>query len=165
MPSGENLKPAAQRIPEFFGPVRHDSHAALTVKNDADGLHVCCSGALSAGEFLYFHARARMLHDFEKRHQTDSIAKYAQLYCMANDSSIALKDRDIVAQMAANYNYGRYQLKALENEKKFYQTLLILIGFIVCFIFVILYMCELLYCLYGMYIFGTLLFVLFDSQC
>ena len=75
---------------------------------------------------------------FSKRHQTDSIAKYAQLYCMANDSSIALKDRDIVAQMAANYNYGRYQLKALENEKKFYQTLLILIGFIVCFIFVII---------------------------
>ena len=75
---------------------------------------------------------------YSKRHQTDSIAKYAQLYCMANDSSIALKDRDIVAQMAANYNYGRYQLKALENEKKFYQTLLILIGFIVCFIFVII---------------------------
>ena len=79
-----------------------------------------------------------LLSVFSKRHQTDSIAKYAQLYCMANDSSIALKDRDIVAQMAANYNYGRYQLKALENEKKFYQTLLILIGFIVCFIFVII---------------------------
>jgi len=79
-----------------------------------------------------------LLSVFSKRHQADSIAKYAQLYCMANDSSIALKDRDIVAQISANYNYSRYQLKAIENEKKFYQTLLILIGFIVCFVFVII---------------------------
>ena len=79
-----------------------------------------------------------LLSVYSKRHQADSIAKYARLYGMANDSSIALKDRDIVAQMAANYNYSRYELKAVENEKKFYQTLLILIGFIICFIFVII---------------------------
>ena len=79
-----------------------------------------------------------LLSVFSKRHQADSIAKYALLYCMANDSSIALKDRDSVAQISANYNYSRYQLKAIENEKKFYQTLLILIGFIVCFVFVII---------------------------
>ena len=34
-----------------------------------------------------------LLSVFKKRHQADSIAKYAQLYCMANDSSIALNDR------------------------------------------------------------------------
>ena len=79
-----------------------------------------------------------LLSVFTKRHQADSIAKYARLYGMANDSSIALKDRDIVAQISANYNYSRYQLKAVENEKKFYQTLLVLIGFIVCFFFVII---------------------------
>jgi hypothetical protein len=78
-----------------------------------------------------------LLSVFSKRHQADSIAKYAQLYCMANDSSITLKDRDIVAQMAASYNYSRYQLKAVENEKKFYQTLLLLIGLSLCFILII----------------------------
>ena len=79
-----------------------------------------------------------LLSVFGKRHQADSIAKYARLYCMANDSSIALKDQDIVAQMAASYNYSRYQLKAVENENKFYQAILLLIGLSVCFILIII---------------------------
>ena len=57
-----------------------------------------------------------LLSVFTKRHQADSIAKYARLYCMANDSSIALKDRDAVAQMTATYNYNRLQKEAHENE-------------------------------------------------
>ena len=68
-----------------------------------------------------------LLSVFTKRHQADSIAKYARLYCMANDSSIALKDRDIVAQMTATYNYSRLQKEAHENEVKAYKTLLGLI--------------------------------------
>ena len=79
-----------------------------------------------------------LLSVFTKRHQADSIAKYARLYGMANDSSIALKDRDVVAQMTASYNYSRYQLKAVESEKKFYQTLSLLIGLSVCFILIII---------------------------
>ena len=50
-----------------------------------------------------------LLSVFQKRHQADSIAKYAQLYCEANDSSIALKDRDLTAQMAASYTYNHLQ--------------------------------------------------------
>ena len=68
-----------------------------------------------------------LLSVFSKRHQADSIAKYAQLYCMANDSSIALKDQNIIAQMTANYNYNRLQKKAHENEIKAYKTLIGLI--------------------------------------
>ena len=68
-----------------------------------------------------------LLSVFSKRHQADSIAKYAQLYCMANDSSIALKDQNIVAQMAANYNYSRLQKEAHENEVKAYKRLIGLI--------------------------------------
>ena len=68
-----------------------------------------------------------LLSVFTKRHQVDSIAKYARLYCMANDSSIALKDRDAVAQMTATYNYSRLQKEAHENEVKAYKTLLGLI--------------------------------------
>ena len=68
-----------------------------------------------------------LLSVFTKRHQADSIAKYARLYCMANDSSIALKDRETIAQMTATYNYSRLQKEAHENEVKAYKTLLGLI--------------------------------------
>jgi hypothetical protein len=59
-----------------------------------------------------------LLGVFKKRHQSDSIAKYAQLYCAANDSSIAIKDQQQTAQLAAAYQYNHYQKKALENEQK-----------------------------------------------
>ena len=68
-----------------------------------------------------------LLSVYSKRHIADSIAKYARLYGMVNDSSIALKDRDIVAQMAASYNYNRLQKEAYENEVKAYKTLIGLI--------------------------------------
>ena len=68
-----------------------------------------------------------LLSVFSKRHQADSIAKYAMLYCMTNDSSIALKDQDVIAQMAANYNYSRLQKEAHENEVKAYKRLIGLI--------------------------------------
>lgn len=76
-----------------------------------------------------------LLSVFTKRHQTDSIAKYARLYCMANDSSIALKDQDVVAQMSALYNYNRLQREAHKNEVKAYKTL---IGLIVTFVLLML---------------------------
>lgn len=76
-----------------------------------------------------------LLSVFSKRHQTDSIAKYARLYCMANDSSIALKDQDVVAQMSALYNYNRLQREAHKNEVKAYKTL---IGLIVTFVLLML---------------------------
>ena len=76
-----------------------------------------------------------LLSVFSKRHQADSIAKYAQLYCTANDSSIALKDRDQIARMTALYNYNRLQKEAHENEVKVYRIfigliiVLVVIGF------------------------------------
>lgn len=78
-----------------------------------------------------------LLSVFSKRHQADSIAKYAQLYCMANDSSIALKDRDIVAQMAANYNYNRSQKEA-EQEREKAQKAFIFLGIIILVVVVLL---------------------------
>ena len=78
-----------------------------------------------------------LLSVFSKRHQADSIAKYAQLYCMANDSSIALKDRDIVAQMAANYNYNRSQKEA-EQEREKAQEVFVLLGIIILVVIVLL---------------------------
>ena len=71
-----------------------------------------------------------LLSVFTKRHQTDSIVKYAQLYCEANDSSIAIKDQELTVQMAASYNYSLYQKEALENESKANKTRTFLISFI-----------------------------------
>jgi tetratricopeptide (TPR) repeat protein len=71
-----------------------------------------------------------LLSVFSKRHQADSIAKYAQLYGMANDSSIALKDRELVAQMASLYNYNRSQKEAEQERGKTRETREILAVFI-----------------------------------
>ena len=72
-----------------------------------------------------------LLSVFTKRHQSDSIAKYSQLLCLANDSSIAKKDQDLTAPMAASYNYNRYQKEALENEKIAHHTQIILISILI----------------------------------
>ena len=63
-----------------------------------------------------------LLSVFEKRHKADSIAKYARLYCMVNDSSIAVKDRETTARVEASYNYSNYQRLALDNEEKAIKT-------------------------------------------
>lgn len=68
---------------------------------------------------------------FSIRHQPDSIAKYAQLYCLVNDSSIAKKDKELTARMAASYNYNRYQKEAFDKEKKIHHTQLILVIFLI----------------------------------
>ena len=75
-----------------------------------------------------------LLSVFSKRHQADSIAKYARLYCIANDSSIALKDRDQIAQMAALYNYNSIQKEAYESDVKAYRRLILLIVAVVLII-------------------------------
>jgi tetratricopeptide (TPR) repeat protein len=72
-----------------------------------------------------------LLNVFIKRHQADSIAKYSQLFSIANDSSIAIKDQEIVAQMTATYNYNFLQKEAHESEVKAYKTLIGLIIIIV----------------------------------
>jgi len=59
-----------------------------------------------------------LLSVFTKRHQADSIAKYAQLYFAVNDSSIAVKDLERTAMLAASYNYNHSQHEAFENAKK-----------------------------------------------
>ena len=82
-----------------------------------------------------------LLSVFTKRHQSDSIAKYSQLLCLANDSSIAKKDQDLTAQMAASYNYNRYQKDSLKNERiaNRAQLILTLVIFIVVFAVAIVY--------------------------
>ena len=85
---------------------------------------------------LYYYYKG-LLSVFSQRHQADSIAKYAQLYCMANDSSIVLKDRDVIAQMTTIYNYSRSQKEA-EQEREKAQKTLNLLGFIILIAIILL---------------------------
>lgn len=55
---------------------------------------------------------------FSKRQNTDSIAKYAELYCLANDSSNIATDQELTARMAASYNYNNFQRIAFERERE-----------------------------------------------
>lgn len=82
-----------------------------------------------------------LLNVYTKRHEVDSIAKYARFFCEANDSSIAIKDRDLTAHIASQYNYRRIQRNAYEQERKAAKTtkwLIIFISIAVLSIFIIL---------------------------
>ena len=59
-----------------------------------------------------------LLSLFRKRGIADSIAKYSELYCMVNDSSIAINDQERTAQLAASYHYNTIQKKARENDAR-----------------------------------------------
>ena len=86
-----------------------------------------------------------LLRVFQKCNQADSIAKYAQLYCMANDSSIALNDRQTTAQMAASYNYHLYQKEALQNAEKSYRATISLIIISILSVIILLVASYLIY--------------------
>ena len=86
-----------------------------------------------------------LLSVFQKRHQADSIAKYAQLYCMVNDSSIVLNDRQTTAQMAASYNYHLYQKEALQNAEKSYRATISLIIISILSVIILLVASYLIY--------------------
>ena len=74
-----------------------------------------------------------LLSVFKKRHQADSIAKYAQLYGEVNDSSIAKKDQELTAQMASTYNYNRNQKIAEQEKQKSRNTRNLLVLVVVIF--------------------------------
>ena len=59
---------------------------------------------------------------YKRKHNPDSVSKYAELYCAVNDSSFVLKDQNLTARLAASYNYAHYQKLSLDNEKKAYRA-------------------------------------------
>ncbi|MBQ0018975.1 MAG: hypothetical protein KBT39_00440 [Bacteroidales bacterium] len=59
-----------------------------------------------------------LLRVYQEMNEPDSIAKYAALYCMFNDSSIALTDREITKRMTSLYNYNRFAQMASEQQQK-----------------------------------------------
>ena len=105
------------------------------------GLYYEQTGRLDSAEYFYrktfrpnmsYTSKDPMYHGllsvYSKLHNADSIAKYSQLYCEANDSSIAVKDRELTANIAAQYSYTRYQQKAQDQEKRATHRLIWLIA-------------------------------------
>ena len=101
-----------------------------------DGLYYESLGRLDSAEqayrqmyypdMKYTHQSAMyygLLDVFKQRHNVDSIYKYTLLYCQANDSSVAVKDREIISNMNAAYKYNRLQKEAFEQREKAATTL------------------------------------------
>ena len=70
----------------------------------------------TAKDFMY----SGLLSVFKKKEIADSIAKYSQLYCAVNDSSIILRDQQITAQLTASYKYNSMQKELFKNAKRSY---------------------------------------------
>ncbi|MBQ6186431.1 MAG: hypothetical protein IJK49_00600, partial [Prevotella sp.] len=60
-----------------------------------------------------------LLYAYKKLGKSDSIAKYAQLFVNANDSSWFAKNSQTVAQMTAMYDYSRHKKQAEEATSKY----------------------------------------------
>lgn len=78
-----------------------------------------------------------LLSVFQKRQIPDSISKYTRLFTNANDSSIAEKDQQLMAQMAASYNYNRYQKEAIQKEKEANRIRFLLLVFSIIVVLII----------------------------
>ena len=74
-----------------------------------------------------------LLSVYQKRHVADSIAKYAKLFSIANDSSIAKKDQELTAKMVSSYNYNRYQKQAADNARKVSLAVIVIASLVFAF--------------------------------
>ena len=66
-------------------------------------------------QYAMYHG---LLDVFRKKGEVDSIVKYTLLYCQANDSSVATRDRELITQMHASYNYSRVQKEAFRQKAR-----------------------------------------------
>lgn len=59
-----------------------------------------------------------LMNVYREKGDVDSIVKYTLLYCQANDSSVATRDRELVTQMHASYSYTRIEKEAMKQRAK-----------------------------------------------
>ena len=70
-------------------------------------------------DIMYQEAAFRgLLSVYENKKNTDSIAKYAQLFAQTNDSSNIIKSASEITRMQSLYNYSRVQNYAAKKEKE-----------------------------------------------
>lgn len=85
-----------------------------------------------------------LLEVYQNKRNADSVLKYSQLYCNANDSSIAKRDHESTAQIAALFNYNHYKheaigYEAMANKYKWLLNISVPISMIIIFLIILKY--------------------------
>ena len=80
---------------------------------------------------------------YEKKKNSDSIAKYASLSYELNDSAYSLSEMQNIQKLQASYNYNHQQFLAEQSARKAERTWNWLIGIIVFFVILALVACVL----------------------
>ena len=85
-----------------------------------------------------------LLEVYKNKRNADSVLKYSQLYCNANDSSIAKRDHESTAQIAALFNYNHYKheaigYEAMANKYKWLLNISVPISMIIIFLIILKY--------------------------
>ena len=104
---------------------------STTVYKQYLGRYYDVVGKLDSAEYFYrkmFYPKMRYTHQdamyhglmnvYREKGDVDSIVKYTLLYCQANDSSVATRDRELVTQMHASYSYTRIEKEAMKQRAK-----------------------------------------------
>lgn len=68
-----------------------------------------------------------LLNAFTIKNLSDSVVKYANLYCQFNDSTTRIHSSEQLLRMQSLYNYSKAQEDALESEQKALKLLILLI--------------------------------------
>ena len=110
------------------------------------GRYMFAIGNIDSARFYFYKAKDRgileagykgLLSVYKKLNKSDSIAKYAELFANANDSSYLHVNQQQIEQIRANFNFSRSQKEA-EKEKDKATRARVMLGVFVLFTFVLI---------------------------
>lgn len=92
----------------------YDKGRYLLAMGQIDSAKYCFDKVLGHG--LFEAGYKGLLSVYKARHNSDSIAKYAELFANANDSNYFHVNQERVHQVSAMYNYNRQQMLATQKS-------------------------------------------------
>jgi len=94
----------------------YDKGRYLLVTGHVDSALFCFNKALKRGEKEAGYKG--ILSAYQRKHIPDSIAKYAELFAAANDSSFLHVNQERIRQISAMYDYNRHQRIAEKKDRE-----------------------------------------------
>ena len=119
----------------FGGAYYYDKGRYLLAIGQIDSARLYFNKALERG--LFEAGFKGLLSVYKAKHIPDSIAKYAELFANANDSSYLHVNQQQIEQIRANFNFSRSQKEA-EKEKDKATRARVMLGVFVLFTFVLI---------------------------
>ena len=119
----------------FGGAYYYDKGRYLLAIGQIDSARLYFNKALEQG--LFEAGYKGLLSVYKAKHIPDSIAKYAELFANANDSSYLHVNQQQIEQIRANFNFSRSQKEA-EKEKDKARKARLMLGVFVLFTFVLI---------------------------